>query len=186
MSGELKFNRRYALVDEDTYSRLVTKKRVTPDDPLVSGGTMSEVKKTAQALRRNITDPFKDETQKAIAHTQLMRSYIRDLEALAGREPRQQQVHTAVDNAPRTNEPSPIRELDTHAPPPGEERETQPRLKAQPSVRRSRAPARALHSPSVTRRGRVYAVKNRRERSESAQRFHTPPQSEWHRLHARR
>ena len=60
MSGELKFNRRYALVDEDTYSRLVTKKRVTPDDPLVSGGTMSKVKKTAQALRRNITDPFKD------------------------------------------------------------------------------------------------------------------------------
>ena len=79
--SDLKFNRRYALLDEATYERLM-KKRSPTDSSLTNFGPITEISKTARALRENMSDPFKDETQKAIAHTQLMRTYLRDLETI--------------------------------------------------------------------------------------------------------
>ena len=79
----LKFATRYALVDEDTYKRLMTKK---PDetgskDPLTNTKVGEKaLSKSASALRAIIDDPFFDETQKALALSQVMRAYTKDYE----------------------------------------------------------------------------------------------------------
>ena len=45
MSGDLKFNRRYALVDEAAYERLSAKRPLPSTDPLLEMGPMSNIKK---------------------------------------------------------------------------------------------------------------------------------------------
>ena len=87
MSGDLKFNRRYALVDEAAYERLSAKRPVPSTDPLLETGPMSGIKKNVRSLRQNMADPFKNETQKAIVHTQLLRSYLQDLDSLQRNTP---------------------------------------------------------------------------------------------------
>ena len=47
-----------------------------------------------------MADPFKDETQKAIAHTQLLRSYLQDLDSLQRNTSRGQESNQAVARSP--------------------------------------------------------------------------------------
>ena len=86
MTSRLQFSHKYALVDEDEYARLnkaASKGVANPKpDPLLSLGPVSDANKTARAMRANINNPFADEGQKAVAHTQLMRAYLNDLARL--------------------------------------------------------------------------------------------------------
>ena len=47
-----------------------------------------------------MADTFKDETQKAIAHTQLLRSYLQDLDSLQRNPSRGQESNQAVARSP--------------------------------------------------------------------------------------
>ena len=198
MSGDLKFNRRYALVDEAAYERLSAKRPVPSTDPLLKMGSMSSIKKTAQSLRQNMADPFKDETQKAIAHTQLLRSYLQDLDSLQRNTPRGQESNQAVARSPTVDNQQ--QRDKTVAETPDQPVKLQTPTKPQKKRKRHRRPTTTQHtttprfesfqpefSPSTTRMGKTYGpVKNRRGHAWASDEWHTPPTPRWQTLPNRR
>jgi hypothetical protein len=81
----LRFAERYALVDEETFNRYAKNKSVasTPAAPTSAIATPAvAAARSERALRANLDNPFMDATQKALAHSQLMREYLSDVARL--------------------------------------------------------------------------------------------------------
>ena len=197
MSGDLKFNRRYALVDEAAYERLSAKRTLPSTDPLLETGPMGNIKKTARSLRQNMADPFKDETQKAIAHTQLLRSYLQDLDSLRPNASGGQESERTVARPPAADERHQQYRAVNETP----DQPSEPQTPARPQKTRKRRrrvvardtptgrflPFQSEFSPSTTRLGKTYGgVKNARSRARTPDEWRTPPTTKWQPLPNRR
>jgi hypothetical protein len=100
----LRFAERYALVDEETFNRYLKSgaKGFSGGKRDSTSAASDAVARSARALRDNLDNPFTDTTQKALAHTQLMRDYLADVARLnAHPSPRSQSLaHSATTTPP--------------------------------------------------------------------------------------
>ena len=144
-----------------------------------------------------MADPFKDETQKAIAHTQLLRSYLQDLDSLRPKASGGQESDRTVARPPTVDE-QPQQDRAVNETP---DQPSKPQTPTRPQKKRKRRrhatardtptsrfePFRSEFSPSTTRLGKTYGtVKNAHDRAWMSDERRTPPTSKWQTLPNRR